>query len=102
MALPQLSGVPPRQERTQAAGLPEPEWNAEIDTPFGVFHLNAHWRLRLLRFSVPQLRWDGYACGCELRAALGLCWSPSGEFPARWDSIRPRRAQREKASAVSR
>ena len=26
------------------AGVPEPEWNAEVDTPFGVFHLDAYWR----------------------------------------------------------
>jgi very-short-patch-repair endonuclease len=27
-----------------AAGLPEPEWNAAISTPFGEFHLDAYWR----------------------------------------------------------
>jgi very-short-patch-repair endonuclease len=26
-----------------AAGLPEPEWNAPVDTPMGVFHLDAYW-----------------------------------------------------------
>ena len=26
-----------------AAGLPEPEWNAPVDTPLGVFHLDAYW-----------------------------------------------------------
>ena len=27
-----------------AAGLPEPEWNAAVSTPFGEFHLDAYWR----------------------------------------------------------
>jgi len=27
-----------------AAGLPEPEWNAVVRTPFGEFHLDAYWR----------------------------------------------------------
>ena len=27
-----------------AAGLPEPEWNAVVATPFGEFHLDAYWR----------------------------------------------------------
>ena len=27
-----------------AAGLPEPEWNAPVSTPLGVFHLDAYWR----------------------------------------------------------
>jgi very-short-patch-repair endonuclease len=27
-----------------AAGLPEPEWNAEIETPWGTYHLDAYWR----------------------------------------------------------
>jgi very-short-patch-repair endonuclease len=27
-----------------AAGLPEPEWNAQIETASGVFHLDAYWR----------------------------------------------------------
>jgi very-short-patch-repair endonuclease len=26
-----------------AAGLPEPQWNAPIETPWGVFHLDAYW-----------------------------------------------------------
>ena len=26
------------------AGLPEPEWNAPIDTPIGTFHIDAYWR----------------------------------------------------------
>jgi len=26
-----------------AAGLPEPEWNAPVSTPLGVFHLDAYW-----------------------------------------------------------
>lgn len=89
-----------------AERLPEPEWNAEVETPFGVFHLDAYWRrqrlgaeadgtafhlsardwqldlrrqnavqgtgIRLLRFPVPRLRSEGYACGREIRAALGV------------------------------
>jgi very-short-patch-repair endonuclease/primosomal replication protein N len=27
-----------------AEGLPEPEWNAAVSTPLGVFHLDAYWR----------------------------------------------------------
>jgi very-short-patch-repair endonuclease len=27
-----------------AEGLPEPEWNAAVTTPLGVFHLDAYWR----------------------------------------------------------
>jgi len=89
-----------------AEGLPEPEWNATICTPFGDYHPDAYWReqrvgaeadgtafhlsardwqadlrrqnavqstgVRLLRFPVPRLRSEGYACGWEMRAALGL------------------------------
>ena len=87
-----------------AAGLPEPEWNAPIETADGVYHLDAFWPdyrvgaeadgaafhlsasdwdrdlrrqnavhaadVRLLRFPVRRLRWDGTACGEEMWRAL--------------------------------
>jgi very-short-patch-repair endonuclease len=31
-----------------AAGLPEPEWNAEVETPSGCYFLDAYWRQRRL------------------------------------------------------
>ena len=85
------------------AGLPEPEWNAPVETAVGTFFLDAYWRkqrlgaeadgagfhlsaadwdrdlrrqnavhgagIRLLRFPVRRLRWDGDACGSELWTA---------------------------------
>ena len=89
-----------------AEGLPEPEWNAPVETPSGTFFVDALWRaqrvgaeadgrewhlgaedwaadlrrqnavqgtgVRLMRFPVVRLRTAQPACGCELRAALGL------------------------------
>ncbi len=31
-----------------AAGLPEPEWGAAIETPSGTFHIDAYWRRQRL------------------------------------------------------
>lgn len=87
-----------------AAGLPEPLWNAPVETAEGVYHLDAYWPthrvgaeadgaafhlsardwdidlrrqnavhgsgVRLLRFPVRRLRWEGVACGDEIWRAL--------------------------------
>jgi hypothetical protein len=89
-----------------AAGLPEPEWGAEIATLEGTYQLDAYWRrqrvgaeadgaafhtsaadwmkdlrrqnavqatgIRLFRFPIRRLRWEGQACGAEIGRALGL------------------------------
>lgn len=86
------------------AGLPEPEWNAPVETPLGTFFVDALWRQRrvgaeadgqayhfsarnwaddlrrqnalhgvglvLLRFPVRRLRFDGDACGEEIRGLV--------------------------------
>lgn len=87
-----------------AAGLPEPVWNSSVETPDGVYYLDAYWPehrvgaeadgaafhlgaddwgkdlrrqnaihgvgIRLLRFPVRRLRWEGAACGDEMWRAL--------------------------------
>lgn len=87
-----------------AAGLPEPVWNAPVETADGLFHIDAYWPehrvgveadgaafhlsasdwdfdlrrqnaihgvdIRLLRFPVRRLRFDGAACGAEMWRAL--------------------------------
>jgi very-short-patch-repair endonuclease len=89
-----------------AARLPEPVWNAAIETAAGTFLLDAYWPdtgvgaeadgaafhlsaadwtrdvrrqnaiqetgIRLFRFPVRRLRWEGAECGDELSRALGL------------------------------
>ncbi|MGY1594340.1 DUF559 domain-containing protein [Geodermatophilus sp. SYSU D00708] len=49
-----------------AAGLPEPEWNAEIVTPSGTYYLDAYWRHRRVgveadgaAFHLSASDWDG-------------------------------------------
>lgn len=56
------------------AGLPEPEWNAVVDTPLGRFRVDGLWRAAGLALEVDGARWhlDAAAWERDLRRANAL------------------------------